>query len=476
MKKVAQTVLGFKTEIVRDRKLEVTAHGGLVLALEMMRAVIVKSWYRQLRDALGYRDWKAVRRAVESVELLIAAGGEHLDDVEVLRQDKGFCRLVGFMPTSATQMKAFLYGFHQDAEGRSLNDEDDALLSRRGHATLREEGPGLRALADLNREVVRRLQAPEPRECATLDVDATIVEAHKRGALVAYEGTRGYQPQMAWWAEQRVWVGDQFRDGNVPAEMDCLGFVKAVVASLPGSVKLVRLRGDSALYNESLLTWAADEAGIEFAVSADMSEGLRAAALAVPEGEWRPYRGRRDEAREEREVAEVVFVPAWKRTNKKKTQPLRYIAIRVRGRQRDILEGDGERWRHFAVVTNMSGDAADLLRWQREKQGTVEHGHGVMKNDLAGGVLPCGRFGANAAWWRLNVLMHNLLELLKRVALPESMQALRPKGLRFRLLHLAGVVVRHARQVVLRLAESPCAEVLEHARLALGELARGSPA
>jgi hypothetical protein len=281
---------------------------------------------------------------------------------------------------------------------------------------------------------------------------------------------------MAWWAEQRVWVGDQFRDGNVPAEMDCLGFVKAVVASLPGSVSLVRLRGDSALYNENLLTWLADIAGIEFAVSADMSEGLRAAAQAVPEGEWKPYRGKRDEVQEEREVAEVVFVPAWGRTNKKKTNPLRYIAIRVRGRQRDILEGDGERWRHFAVVTNMSGDAADLLRWHREKQGTVEHGHGVMKNDLGGGVLPCGRFGANAAWWRLNVLTHNLLEMLKRVALPSSMHGLRPKGLRFRLLHLAGLVLRHARQVVLRLAESPYATVLVQARLALGELARGSPA
>ncbi len=29
---------------------------------------------------------------------------------------------------------------------------------------------------------------------ATIDHDGTIIEAHKRDAKVAYEGTRGYQP------------------------------------------------------------------------------------------------------------------------------------------------------------------------------------------------------------------------------------------------------------------------------------------
>ena len=89
------------------------------------------------------------------------------------------------------------------------------------------------------------------------------------------------------------------------------------------------------------------------------------------------------------------FIPAWTRNNKKGTVPFRTIAIRVRSRQRDLLDGDAP-WRHFAVVTNMGWQGDRLLRWQREKQGTVELGHGVMKNDLGGGVLPCSRFGANA--------------------------------------------------------------------------------
>jgi len=46
--------------------------------------------------------------------------------------------------------------------------------------------------------------------------------------------------------------------------------------------------------------------------------------------------------------------------------------------------------------------------------GTVEKLHDVLKNDLGAGVMPRGRFGANAAWLRLNVLCYNLLTLIRR--------------------------------------------------------------
>jgi hypothetical protein len=43
--------------------------------------------------------------------------------------------------------------------------------------------------------------------------------------------------------------------------------------------------------------------------------------------------------------------------------------------------------------------------------------HDVLKNELAAGVMPCGRFGANAAWLRFAVMTHNVLTGLKRIAL-----------------------------------------------------------
>lgn len=434
-----------------------------------------KKLWRELRDALGYRSRQVVRRHVQSLVALIAAGGEHVSDLATLRGDLGLGIMLGFRVSSPTQAKAFLYRFHQAGDGRLLTGEDDDELSVRGTAQIRDEGPGLRAFAALNRRVVEAMQAIRPRTRATLDVDASIIEAHKQRALKAYEGTVGYQPQMAWWAEQRVWVCDQFRDGNVPAEFELRAFLKRAFASLPASVTERRLRGDSALYNEEALSWAEDQ-GIQFAVSADMSQALTAKVEAIAEGRWQDYPSLNDKTAqtEERQWAEVPdFVPNWKRNHKKDGDPFRYIAIRVRSRQRDLLEPDETRWRHFAVVTNMDWDGGLLLRWHREKQGTVEYGHGVTKNDLGGGVLPCGRFGSNAAWWRLNLIVANLLELLKVQALPGDLSAARPKTLRFCLFNLAGRLVHHSRYWMLRVYRGlPFAEALGTARERLVDLAR----
>lgn len=52
---------------------------------------------------------------------------------------------------------------------------------------------------------------------ATIDLDATVIESFKREVLRTYEGTTGYQPMMALWAEMDLAVADEFRDGNVPA-------------------------------------------------------------------------------------------------------------------------------------------------------------------------------------------------------------------------------------------------------------------
>ena len=95
--------------------------------------------------------------------------------------------------------------------------------------------------------------------------------------------------------------------------------------------------------------------------------------------------------------------------------------------------------KHFAIVTNRpdpeGGSGLDLLRWQRAKAGTVEHTHHVLTNELAAEALPSQRFGANAAWFRLNVLLYNLLSAFKRVALPPKLHDARPKRLRFVLLN-----------------------------------------
>ena len=144
-----------------------------------------------------------------------------------------------------------------------------------------------------------------------------------------------------------------------------------------------------------------------------------------------------------------------KKSERRDSQPLRCVAIRIRKKQGELFE-DGSRVQHFAVLSNRwELAAARLIEWHREKAGTIELAHGVIKNELGGGVLPSKYFGANAAWSRLvGMISHNVLTALKRLALPAELVTARPKRLRFLILNTPGRLVHHARRLILRLAKA----------------------
>jgi len=162
-----------------------------------------------------------------------------------------------------------------------------------------------------------------------------------------------------------------------------------------------------------------------------MSQGLTAAIAALPATAWQDAA---EEADAVRHWAEVAYVPTDRRANRDSPPPPRYLVLRITKKQ-GVLFADGSSTRHYAVVTNLpdpaDGCGLDLIRWQRGKAGTVEHAHHVLTNELAAEALPAANFAANAAWFRLNVLLYNLLSAFKRTALPEDLHNARPKRLRF---------------------------------------------
>ncbi len=136
-----------------------------------------------------------------------------------------------------------------------------------------------------------------------------------------------------------------------------------------------------------------------------MTKPLKEAVLEVPAEKWESYR---DEAGADFDCAPVEYYPGEPRANDYR-EPLRYVAIRVKKKQAELF-ADGAEAKYFAVATNLwDWSARRLLEWHREKQGSIEALHNVLKNELAAGVLPCERFGAKAAWLRLNAITHNTL-------------------------------------------------------------------
>jgi hypothetical protein len=81
-----------------------------------------------------------------------------------------------------------------------------------------------------------------------VDLDATIIESHKREAKLSYQGQPGYQPLLALWAELNVVLADEFRDGNVPAQQEPLRLARRAFEALPETVAERYFRGDAACY------------------------------------------------------------------------------------------------------------------------------------------------------------------------------------------------------------------------------------
>jgi Transposase DDE domain group 1 len=180
-----------------------------------------------------------------------------------------------------------------------------------------------------------------------------------------------------------------------------------------------------------------------------MTSGLKKHILRLSDSAWKPYRS---DSQTESECADVFNYWYWPEEEERPpgAGPLRYTAIRIRKRQ-GALFADGSEAKYFAVASNeWKWEPKKLLEWHREKAGSIEALHDVVKNDLAGGVMPCARFGANAAWLRLALLTHNVLTALKRIGLSEPWLRARPKRLRFQIFCSPARLVHHARQLLLR--------------------------
>lgn len=435
----------------------------------------------------GFSDGQMVMAGV----LLNLAGGDCVDDLAGLEADEGFARLLRrvelrHLPRyerrqherrwrrkrersvpSPSSMRRYLGLFHGPEE-ESKRTEAKAFIPAAKEC--------LRGFRKVNAGLLARFQACRTDPVATLDLDATLVETHKRAALFSYEGYKAYQPLNVWWSEKAVVLHTEFRDGNVPASYDNQRVFAEALDLLPVGVTKVRLRSDAAAYQHGLLRFC--DRGehprfgrIEFAVSAPVQPDLKAVIEAIPEEGWSPIHAYAPDGRSRRETgrqwAEVAYASNGMGRSKHK-DCYRYVVTRELKEEQE-LPGMPQRELPFpaynrgtklyglrVIATNLDvegWDGEDVVLFADERCGKAEEAHAVMKRDLAGGTLPSQDFGANAAWWWMMVLALNLTAAMKALALGQDWLGRRMKAIRFHLIHLAGRVVETARRLVVKVSK-----------------------
>jgi hypothetical protein len=481
-----------------------TCFSGLPLYLDLIRASGLGAAVQRHVRVAGGQGWLDIQMVL-AVIFLNLAGGDCVADIERLERDCGFTAILraiekdllsraerralpqrwrggrGRVVPSPSSLSGWLERFHDRHAPKAVA----------GQAFIAAPTQELRGLWRVNEALLGFLQRHRPAATATLDMDATLIETHKRDALFCYKKFKAYQPLNCWWAEQGVMLYSEFRDGNVPAGHEQLRVLRDALGHLPASVKKVALRSDTAGYQEELLLYCGEGKDprfgvIDFAVGADVTPAFRAAVLATPESAWKPLirmvGGKPQET--DQEWAEVCYVPHWAGHSRRRAD-YRFLAIREPLRQ--LALGDaaslpfptqafGPKGVHklFGLVTNRKDSGDDVIWWLRQRCGKSEEVHAAMKSDLAGGQMPSGLFGANAAWWALTILTFNLNAAMKRLALDASWAPQRMKALRYHLIGLPGRVVTHARKLIIRVGGGAraLATILD-ARQRIRVLARG---
>ena len=465
------------------------------------------SWHLGINE--GRQGWTEAQ-VVTSLVLLNLTGGECVEDLRLLEKDEGLGRVLRLAETQGMgrRERGALPGRWCKERRRSVPSASVAFqFLNRFHDVAEEERreahrafipaptAGLLGLGRVNADLVGFVQSQARHQQATLDMDATLIETHKEQALYCYKKHRAYQPFTTYWAEAGLVVHSEFRDGNVPAGHQQLRLLREPLERLPSGVEQVLVRSDTAGYQQEFLRYCAEGKDqrfgvIEFAVGVGVTQEFKAAVARVDEEEWRElYRevgGRRVPTGQQ--YTEVSFVPNGI-GHSKKSPEYRFIALGERFRNPplpglesqlelpSIMKMGQQGWfKVFGVVSNRDRDPEELVWWSRQRCGKGEEVHAVLKEDLAGGRLPSGLFGANAAWWAITVLAFNLNSAMKQLALGKEWVSKRLKAVRFGIIDIPGRVARHARRLIINLGQGhPSYPILVAARQSILAMAHGPP-
>ena len=501
---MAQGILPFKYENEKQKS-EMTGFGGLPVYLDLAQAAgLSKSMNQNIKASSDSQGWTD-SQVVMSLMLLNLSGGDCVDDLNHLENDKGLCRIIERIEKhgmSRRERRAFSRRWRKGRQRTipspsavfrylsMFHDKTRDECREAGKAFIPAANGHLRGLSDVNKDLISFVQRNNRQSTATLDMDATLVETGKAEALYCYKGFKSYQPLNTWWSEQELVLHTEFRDGNVPAGYNHLRVFKEALGCLPEGVNKVRVRSDTAGYQHNFLKYC--DMGrnkrfgrIEFAVGCDVTPEFKKAVSEVPELEWTPLMREvnGEKIKTGREWAEVCFVPS-AIGHSKKGPEYRYIATREAMAEQLVIPGtmgdreypfptlsmESKKYKVFGIATNMDWAGQELIPWVYKRCGKSEEAHSIMKEDLAGGKLPTDDFGSNAAWWWIMIMALNLNNAMKRLVLGKNWITRRMKAIRFHLINLPARVMERSRELFVRLPNNhPCLKwlIVMRARIVL---------
>jgi hypothetical protein len=404
----------------------VVGHAGAALLRELADRV-------GLTAALGWQRLDGRRRhpdaaVLRDLAVMLADGGDCLSDLAVLRDQPALFGPVASTPTAWRVVDRLA----RDPDGLAR------MRAARAHARARAWAAG---------------SDPEV-ELLIIDADATLVLAHsdaKEGAAGTYKHSFGFAPLLAYLDRGQAPgepLAGLLRPGNAPpgATGDLIELVDLAAAQLPAAERPVLVRSDSA-GGSSRLAWHLRERGIGFTLGMQLDAHVREAIFAQPEPAWTPAVEPDGQARPGAEVCELtgwIDLSNW-------PDGTRVLCRREDahpGAQLRFTDHDGHRFQVF-LTDQPDPDIAVLELRHRQRARVEDRIRAAKATGLSN--LPFDRWRRNAVWLELVLAAQDLTCWTQALLLAGPLAVAEPKTLRYRLLHVAARIVRHARRLILRL-------------------------
>jgi len=408
VKRLKQAHLPFKIEGTDE---PLVARAGLALPYEMAKAMKLPEVIdRELPLPGSGRGYKPSQFVMPLI-LMFHGGGKKLEDLREIKGEVSLRELLEMkeLPASCT-----------------VGD----WLRRMG-----QDGKGLSCLARVNQRVAAEVLERDARAEYTLDTDATVIEAGKEEAQWTYKKEKGYQPLLGFLFELGLALGDDFREGNVPAGAGAVEFLERCRQMMPKGKRIGNYRSDSAAYQAGVINWCFDHQ-VLFTITADQDKGVKETIGAIKEKDWQPHEG-------DRQIAETVH------TMNATKESFRLIVQRWPELQGDLFAPDP--YCYHVIATNREEKAREVVALHNQR-GQAENYIKELLNGFGMGSMPCGETYANAVFFRIGVIAYNLFLALKLLGLPVWWQKHTIATVRWKLYQVAARVVHHARQLVLKLA------------------------
>lgn len=387
------------------------ANAGLVMTATLADRLGIEAAMDETVDLGGRPAAASPGRKVMTLVESIVAGGDSIDDADVLRAGATgqiLSHRVMAPSTLGTFLRSFTFG-----HVRQLDKVAETILRR---AWAAGAGPG--------------------EEPMTIDLDSTVCEVHgyhKGGAAYGYTRALGYHPLLATRAQTGEVLHARQRKGSANTSRGAVRFVGEVVHRVrrAGAAGALHLRADSGFWSENMIS-ACRRLKVRFSITVRETPQVREAIAKIPEERWVsiPYT-----SSGEAQVAETTY----------KGDRLIVRRTRILGAQAELWPD----WRHHAFVTDREGEAVSLDADHRA-HAVIELAIRDLKEGAGLNHCPSGRFFANAAWLLVAVMAHNLLRWVARIGLGTG-GAVVAATLRRRFIAVGGRLTRSARRLILHL-------------------------